>query len=219
MALSPPNPVFNAQSAGMGIGAIGVGDPNVVFKMKYRWTMEVFGNSTNAACGFSIPPYFVKVAARPNISFEETEINFLNDKMWIPGKATWEAITVTFMDIAGSVTGGGNLALYQWLSQVFNFTRQNGNSTTATGNSVYKAMGSKRSDYTATAMLNLYDGCGNKLETWTLFDAWPQAIDFGDLDYSSSETVDIQLTMRYSQVDFEHFCPAFTPSACCSPCS
>ncbi len=196
---------FDPARQGMGIGRIGIGDPNVVFKRKFRWTLEIAGN------GFVIPPFFCKVAARPNISFEETEINFLNDKTWLPGKASWEAITVTYMDVAGILGNGAtgaNLALYQWLVNVFDFSSP-----------ISKKMNSKLCGYAGRASLILWDGCGTPLETWTLLDAWPQAINFGDLDYSSSDTVDIELTMRYSQVNFVHNCPDGPPKAICIPCA
>lgn len=199
---------FNPQVEGMGIGTVGIGDPNVVFKRKFRWTLSITGN------GFSIPPYFVKVAARPNISFEETEINFLNDKMWIPGKATWEALTFTYMDVAGNLAGelgeqagGGNLDLYTWLTNVFDFTSP-----------TKKFMNSKRCGYQGNVSLILWDGCGNQLENWALEDAWPQAINFGDLDYSSSDTVDIELTIRYSRVSYRHLCPVGPKPPTCIPC-
>lgn len=198
---------YNPQIQGMGIGQVGVGDPNVVFKRKFRWTLEVMGKG---GCPFRVPPYFVKVAARPNLSFEETEINFLNDKTWIPGKASWEAITVTYMDVAGTLGGdaaGGNLGLYDWLTNVFDFTRP-----------TRKFMNSRRINYAGEATLTLWDGCGNPLEIWKLLDAWPQAINFGDLDYSSSDTVDIELTLRYSQVSFEHRCPGHQIALCCEGC-
>jgi len=41
------------------------------------------------------------------------------------------------------------------------------------------------------------------METWTLGHVWPQAINFGDLDYSSSEEVNVELTLRYSEVRYE----------------
>lgn len=200
---------FNPISEGMGIGPVGLGDPNLTVKRKNLWTLEIQGNNPN--CPFKIPPYFVKIASRPNISFEETEINFLNDKMWLPGKATWEAINVTFMDVAGTLSGqaaGGNLDLYQWLLSVFDFRSP-----------TKKFMNSKRMGHTATATLKLWDGCGTELETWTLGDVWPQAINFGDLDQSSSDTVDIELTLRYSKVSFVHYCPGKTFADCCLPCS
>ena len=49
-------------------------------------------------------------------------------------------------------------------------------------------------------------------------DVWPTAINFGDLDYSNSEEATIELTLRYSDVQYENICPGSNISACCSPC-
>jgi hypothetical protein len=178
---------FNPASQGMGIGPVGIGDPNVIFKRKFRWTLEVEGKG----CQFKVPPYFVKVAARPSITFDETEVHFLNEKMYIPGKATWEPLSVTFLDTNQS----GSSQLLKWLTAVFDFSEPTS-----------KKMSSKKESYVGEVTLTMYDGCGSPMERWTLSDAWPQAINFGDLDYSSSEVADIQVTLRYSQVKYISQC-------------
>lgn len=186
-----------AEKIPMGIGQLGF--RNLVFKRKFRFTFEladICGNQT-------VPRDFVKVASRPNVSIEETEINFLNAKTWIPGKASWESITVTYIDTATAALA----PLYNWLASVYNFT-----------DPINLQQGSQRADYSATAIVKMWDGCGQLIETWTLGDVWPTAINFGDLDYSNSEESTIELTLRYSQVKYENVCPGFTITACCSPC-
>lgn len=188
---------FNPAQQGMGIGTIGIGDPNVIFKRKFRWTLEIEGQGS---CQFRVPPHFVKTASRPSFTVEETEINFLNDKTWIPGKASWEPITVTFLD----TNQGGSAQLLQWLTSVFDFT-----SPTS------KKMSSKVSGYAGKVTLVMYDGCGSRMETWTLNDAWPSAINFGDLAYDSSDIAEIELTLRYSQVTYISNCgTSFSPCEC-----
>ena len=178
----------------MGMGVLG--GPTLVFKRKFRWTFEI-----KEICGNSeVPKHFVKLASRPNISIEETEINYLNAKTWIPGKATWETITVTYYDVATNE----NSKLYTWLASVYNFV-----------DPVHTTQGKHRTDYSGTGVLHLYDGCGVPLEVWTLRDLWPQAINFGELDYSSSEEATIELTLRYSQVAYEPLCPKFAIDPCC----
>ena len=76
----------------MGIGPIGTSN-NVIFKRKFRWTFEVQDVCAGGNNLGNIPSSYVKLAARPNISFDETEINFLQGKMFIPGKATFETVT------------------------------------------------------------------------------------------------------------------------------
>jgi len=181
----------------MGIGELG--SSSMVFKRKFRWLFEL-----SDICGYDqVPSSFVKLASRPNLTIEETEINFLNAKTWIPGKASWETITVTYYDVATM----DSQPLYNWLASVYDFTKPD-----------ELRMASKRSDYSATGTLSMYDGCGNAIERWTLTDVWPQAINFGDLDYSSSEEATIELTLRYSQVEYKNLCPGFDITGCCSRC-
>jgi len=182
----------------MGLGKIGF--DNVVFKRKFRWTFEV----QDICRGLTVPKDFVKLASRPNISIEETEINYLHGKTWIPGKGTWETITVTYFDVATTE----NLPLYTWLASVYEYT-----------DPVNLRMGSARTDYAGTGILHLFDGCGEAIERWIMRDLWPTAINWGDLDYSNSEECTIELTLRYSQVDYRSLCPPFTPESCCTPCS
>ena len=187
-----------ADNKPMGIGVIG--QPDMVFKRKFRWTFEIRGFCDNEAN--AVPEHFVKMAARPNVAIEETELNHLNAKMWIPGKASWETITVTYIDVAHEEMR----SLYNWLASVYDYT-----------DPINLRMGTKR-DWRATGILNLYDGCGEVLEIWNLQNMWPTAMNFGDLDYSSSEEATIELTLRYSQVSYRSLCPDFIPEGCCTPC-
>jgi len=181
----------------MGIGRLGF--QNLIFKRKFRFTFEL----EDICGGRKVPKHFVKVAARPSISIEETQIDFLNARTWIPGKAQFETMSVTYLDVADTDMG----PLFTWLASVYNFS-----------DPVQLQMGSQRKDYTATAIIKIWDGCGTLMEIWTLKDVWPTAIDFGDLDYSSSDMMDIQLTLRYSNVTYESICPGFTFDPCCSGC-
>ena len=186
-----------AEKIPMGIGNLGF--KNIVFKRKFRFTFELF----DICGGLSVPKHYVKLAARPNLSVEETELNFLNAKTWIPGKAAWETITVTYIDVATADAA----PLFTWLASVYNFT-----------DPINLQMGSARSDYTATGVIKMWDGCGQLIEIWQMKDVWPTAINFGDLDYASSEEATIELTLRYSNVKYTPICPPFTINPCCTPC-
>jgi hypothetical protein len=189
---------FNGLNGNMGINRLG--DPSVVFKRKFRWTFAV-----KPLCGTGdIDPWFVKVASRPNLSIDETELNFLNEKMWIPGKVTYETMTVTYVDVAPKEPSSANL--YKWLGSVYQFWNPN------------RKMGTNVTQYGASATLMLYDGCGKGIERWDFSDMWPQAINFGDLDMSSSDTVDIELTLRYSKFTYTALCGNVSFQECCAGC-
>ena len=89
----------------MGMGKLG--DGKIIHKRKFRWTFEVL----REPAGRNVSAAFVKVAARPNLTVEETEIHFLNAKRYLPGKGTWETITVTYYDVANAPDGTSNVGL------------------------------------------------------------------------------------------------------------
>ena len=180
----------------MGIGRVGGLD--IIHKRKFRWTFGVERDG-----GKRVPASFVKVAARPQIEVEETEINFLNAKTYIPGKGTWQSITITYYDVT-SLDGIGNEELWGWLASVYNFI-----------DNVALTQSSRRRCYGGTGIITMYDGCGQELEEWRLFDCWPQAMNFGELDYSQSEEATIEVTLRYSNVKYTNMCGPQPTVKCC----
>ena len=191
----------------MGLGELASG--NVVFKRKYRWTMQL-----DLHCDAQkIPEYYVKTASRPQIDIDETEINFLHRKFWIPGKATWNALTITFYDV--SDLGNANNGLFGWLATTYNFTDPVGlHQSTLRGPDRNPSSGG----YGCDGTLQLYDGCGVALERWTLLGMWPQSINFGELDYTSSDECTIEVTTRYDSAKYEPLCGGQF-SICCSGCA
>lgn len=190
----------NAASFGTGMGIGRLGDLDIIHKRKFRWIFQI------AFCNFTkqVPPYFVKTASRPDLSLEETEINFLNEKTWIPGKPSWESITVTYYDVATD----DNIPLWSWIASVYDFT-----------DPTCRHMNSRRKDYAGVGYLAMLDGCGNVLEEWNFNDMWPTSVKFGDVDYGSSDVMDIEMTLRYSSVAYLNHC-GVQPERCpCSPCA
>lgn len=203
----------------MGIGPIGTTN-DIIFKRKFRWTFEV-----NQVCGGGntfgqIPASFVKVASRPNVSFDETEINFLQGKMYIPGKATFETVTVTYYDIT-PVRSTTILNLYNWIGSVYNFLGEPKLANNMAGsweNPTMSSFGNGVGGYGGTGILTMYDGGGAPLEQWTLYTCWPQSVNFGDLDYSSSDECNIELTLRYTFAKWRNLCGYEQPNPCYAGC-
>lgn len=192
-----------AQDQKMGMGLLG--SDNIIFKRKFRWTMNVLWQN------YYIDEAFVKVAARPSLTIEETPINFLNSRMYLPGKGEWDTMTVTYYDV-GSSGGDQGLktsmeGLYSWLASVYDFT-----------NPVYLKQSSSAAGYGATVYLRLWDGCGTMMEEWFLKKVFPTNVNFGDLDYSSSDEVNIELTLRFSEVEYKSHCPLLDITPDCLGC-
>ncbi len=165
----------------MGLGQLG--NPNIIIKRKFRWTLEISDPATGAII---VAPQFVKVNARPNLEIEETEVNYLNSKMWIPGKSNFQEITVTYFDASTPTMQG----LWDFLTWQYN------------GGKVPQPIPAHNSDF----FLKLYDGCGCTIEEWKMSNAFITAINFGELDYTSSEEVTVEMSIRYSQIEYKNHC-------------
>jgi hypothetical protein len=200
--------VPNPGPRSMGLGELGSG--GIIFKRKFRWTMRIEYCQDEFDEPLVVAEDFVKIGARPQVDIEEQEINYLHGKMWIPGKATWQTMTVTYYDVAGDATSVSTNSLFGWIASVYDFICDPSN--------LY--MGSRLTDYEGNAFLYLYDGCGNPIEGWHLQHAWPQSINFGELDMSSSEECTVEITLRYSEVRYSNYCNPDEITKCpCSPCS
>lgn len=199
----------------MGMGKLG--SNQIIHKRKFRWTFEVlrFASGDDGRPARGVPASFVKVAARPNLNIEETEINFLNAKRFIPGKGTWETVTITYYDVAADGDDATNIGLWDWLASVYDYTGAGTGSVDYNNYNPNVRQSSKRECYTGTGVLILYDGCGNALEKWQMLDCWPQAVNFGELDYSVSEEVTIEVTLRYGGVTYQSYCDQNPRATCC----
>ena len=201
----------------MGIGQLG----NVSFKRKYSWVFSVENIGGGGPGSFGVSGKYVKTAARPQLDIEETEINFLNGKTWIPGKATFNEIQFTYYDVAvqndPTVTN-----LFRWINRVYNFSSPangiaNSLEISATQRSYASDPTGAGMGYGGIGKLILLDGCGYVLETWTLINCWPKSIDFGDLAYDSNEECNIALTLRYSYAKYESACSVNSTELCNTP--
>ena len=126
-----------------------------------------------------IPAYLIKTTARPSISFDEVELNHLNVKRFVKGKATWETIEMTLYD---PVVPSAAQAVMEWVRL---------GHESVTGRDGYSDF------YKKDLTFRLLGPVGDVIEEWTLKGAWIQDANFGEFDFSSSDPADIQLTLRY----------------------
>ena len=144
-------------------------------KLKNRFVMSIDG----------IPAYLIKTANRPTISFEEVELNHMNVKRFVKGKATWETIEITMYD---PVVPSAAQAAMEWIRL---------SHESVTGRDGYSDF------YKKDVNFQVLGPVGDVVEQWTLKGTWIQAANFNDLDFASSEPVDISLTLRYDYAILE----------------
>ncbi len=145
-------------------------------KRKFRWILQIDG----------IDGFVLKTAARPQATFEETVIDYVNTKRYVSGKMTWNPISVTMHD---PIAPSASQKIMDWVRL---------NYEPLTGRMGYATF------YKKDISLKLLDPQGTVVELWDLTGAWPQDVNWGDLDYASSDNVEISFTMRFDNATLQY---------------
>lgn len=161
----------------------GLNEEATVFKRRFRWLFripDISASGTN-----SLPP---EKASRPSMNFKEMEAQHLNETIYYPSKPEWKPINLTLFDLKKNPH-----PIFAWIQEVYDAC-QGGWMPSAAGN------------FKKTATLELYDGCGNTCESWTIENCWPQAVEFGELDMGNAEYVTADITLRYDRAFIDDAC-------------
>ena len=152
-------------------------------KLKYRFrvSFENFGVSTPRS---ELTKQVIDFT-RPSVTFEPIPIDIYNSKVYIQGKHEWETATVNLRDDA---SGQVAKLVGEQTQKQFDMMEQ---SSAASG-----------IDYKFVTRCEVLDGgngasAPNVLETWELYGCFITNVNYGDLNYSSSEAATIALTIRF----------------------
>jgi hypothetical protein len=152
-------------------------------KLQYRFRLilENFGVSTPRT---EITKQVIDVT-RPSLTFDETILEVYNSRVYLAGKHTWDPITINLRDdVNNSVTR----LCGEQIQKQFDFFEQ--------------SSASSGTDYKFTGRIEMLDG-GNGanavtvLETWELYGAYVQNINYNTMAYATSDPAQITLTVRY----------------------
>ena len=152
-------------------------------KLQYRFrvSLENFGVSTPTT---ELTKQVVDIT-RPNLSFETTTIDVYNSKVYLAGKHTWEAVTLTLRE---DVSNNVQKLVGEQLQKQFDFFEQ---SAAASG-----------SDYKFVTRIEITDGANganavNVLETFELYGCYIESANYNQLAYQTSDAVTVTLSLRY----------------------
>ena len=138
-------------------------------KLKNRFIMNVDG----------VPAYLIKTANRPQITFEEVTLEHMNVKRWVKGKGAWQTLNVTLYD---PVVPSAAQAVMEWVRL---------SHESVTGRDGYSDF------YKKDVNFQVLGPVGDIVEEWTLKGTWILDAQFGDMDFATSDPVEITLTLRY----------------------
>ena len=122
---------------------------------------------------------------RPQVTFDEVQLDVYNSRMYLAGKHTWSETTINMRDDAA-----GNISklVGSQIQKQMDFVEQ---ASAATGQ-----------DYKFQINYEVLDG-GNGvltpsvLETWELYGCFIKTANYNNMDYKSNEPATIQLVVRF----------------------
>jgi hypothetical protein len=117
--------------------------------------------------------------SRPQIQFDEVILEHINVKRYLKGKGAWQPLTITLYD---PIVPSASQAVMEWVRD---------HHESVTGRQGYSDF------YKKDITFNLLGPVGDIVEEWTLKGAFIQSANFGDLDYATSDPVEIALTLQY----------------------
>jgi hypothetical protein len=150
-------------------------------KFRFRVVFENFGVSTPR----TELTKQVMDFKRPNVTFADIDIPIYNSTIKLAGKHSWADVTCNLRDDAG---GNVSRLVGEQLQKQLDFMEQ--------------ASAAAGIDYKFLTRFEVLDG-GNgvfepvALETWEMYGCFLSAVDYGDMNYGTSEAATIALTIKF----------------------
>ena len=122
---------------------------------------------------------------RPNLTFDKVTLDVYNSRVYVAGKHTWDTITIQLRD---DVNNSVSKLVGEQIQKQFDFFEQ--------------ASAASGIDYKFTARIEMLDGgngasAPNVLETWELYGAYIENVNYNTLAYNTSEPATISLSVQY----------------------
>jgi len=167
----------------------GSADSSLMPKLQYRFRVTFSGLGTTTA-GMPKVTQNVISAQRPSVEHEEVTLDAYNSKIRMLGKHTWQDVQIVLRD---DVTGDVAKAIGEQLQKQVD----HGTQSTRKAGADYKSSMKIETMHGSNGGSAAAEAGAHILDTWELVGCYLPSVQYGDLNYSSSEMVQITMTVRY----------------------
>ena len=152
-------------------------------KLKYRFRATFINFGVNNATT-ELTKQVVDIK-RPNVTFNPITLDVYNSKVYLQGKPEWQETTINLRDDA---TGAVTTLIGQQVQKQYDFLEQ--------------ASAPSGIDYKFQLLFEMLDGGNgattvNVLEAWELDGCFLSSVDWGDMNYSTNDPVQIALNIKF----------------------
>lgn len=143
------------------------------FRRRFRWEFEIMGVDIKMLC---------KSVQVPTLSFDEHEAKHQVETIYFPGRPKWDTIDLVLIDTDDH---SASWEIENWIYQYYE--------------SRYGEASWNFGPFKKTCKLTYLDPKGSVTGTWTIEGAWPVNFSSGEMDYSSSDIVEVSASLRYDR--------------------
>ena len=175
-------------------------------KRQHRFLLDLPNLGVQGGAGYT--QYLAKTVTTPSYTLGVTEHKFLGNTFHYPGAVTWDEVTA---QIVNSVAPNGDEILYQALYSAGYYDPEDQESYFLVGgvgeggDRNMPGTPNKVNSLAALGQVKIIElnGQGDKIDQWTLNNAFITNVKFGDLDYSGEDLLNIDITFRYDWATFQ----------------
>lgn len=156
-------------------------------KLQYRFrvTFKALGSETQ----HDVVTQNVVNVGRPSLTHEEVIVDSYNSKMYLAGKHTWETISLVLRDDMNS-----------------NVIKQIGSQLNRQVDHADQASGRSGASYKFAMTIETLDGNNGEtkpkaFDKWELHGCFLQGVQYGELNYGTSEMVQVTATIRFDHAE------------------
>ena len=132
-----------------------------------------------------IPTYIIKAAARPSLTNGEIILDHINVERKLKGKTRWQDVSITLYD---PIVPSGAQSVMEWVRL---------HHESLTGRDGYSTQ------YKKDIRFNSLSPTGEIIEEWLLKGAFIADSNFGQMDWATEDSVQIELTLKYDYAVLE----------------
>ena len=158
-------------------------DQNELFDRAFDWEPKY----TNRFITYisDIPTYIIKAAGRPSLTNGEVLLDHINVERKLKGKTRWQDLSITLYD---PIVPSGAQSVMEWVRL---------HHESLTGRDGYSTQ------YKKDIRFNSLSPTGEIIEEWLLKGAFIADSNFGTMDWTTEESVQIELTLKYDYAVLE----------------
>ena len=165
---------------GFNLGKADGPQNDAAIKRAHRWQFAVLGPLDTQILAFC------KTATRPSLIIKPSEWHHDQEVSYYAGKHVWEPVTIRFYDAENPNVG---VKLFDWVKDMV---------VDIPGGAIAK----EADEYKKEANLLMLNSEGQGgVEDWKLINAWPENVNWLELDYQSTELQLVECRVRYDRAE------------------